>query len=304
MSTSTHAEVQPSEIDGADEQQPPVPKTRRRWLIVALGAAVAGTAWLLLASPLLDVNEVEVTGNAGIPTEEVVSAAGIVPGSPLLTIDTTAAAGRVSQMDTVSSATVTRQWPDAVVIAVVPDAAVAFSTSGDQWEVWGATGGRLSVATEVPADLPELRDVPEPSRAEALAVTASLPADVRARVSAVSQQEGRGYLLELKDGAGTVRWGDAQASELKATVLTAMMTAAPDARWFDVSSPTAPRSAVAEPARVSRNGATPTPTPTPSEAGETTDDPADPGASTGAENDASVPAGGGGGESPLGLQPQ
>lgn len=308
MSTTTRSASEPTALDGQDEPPTSAAKGRRRVVAIVVGAvaATAGAAWLLLGSPLFDVDEVAVTGNSGIPTEEVVSASGIVPGTPLLTLDTNAAADRVSQLDAVASASVARQWPDAVAITVVPDAAVAFSPNGDQWDVWGAAGGRLSVAAEVPADLPELRDVPEQSRAEALAVIGSLPADVRSRVGGVSLQEGRGYLLELKDDAGTVRWGDAADSQLKGTVLAAMMAAAPDARWFDVSSPTAPRSAVAEPARVPRNGATPSPTPSDGTATATTDAPTDESGANPAETggEPAVPQQGGGGESPLGLQPQ
>lgn len=305
MSTTTRAAA-PPDGDSDETTSAPSGKGRRRALGIAVGAvaAAAGVAWLLFASPLLDVDQVDVTGNAGIPTDQVVSASGILVGTPLVTLDTSAAAERVSQMDAVASANVSRQWPDTVAITVVPDAAVAYSPNGDQWDVWGSAGGRLALVAEVPSDLPELRNVPEQSRAEALAVTGSLPADVRARVTAVSLQEGRGYLLELKDDAGTVRWGGPEDSQLKATVLTAMMNAAPDARWFDVSSPTAPRSAVAEPARVPRNGATPGPTPTVGAATEAdTAGAADQGPEQ-TEPEVTTPQGGGGGESPIGLQPQ
>ena len=128
---------------------------------------------------------------------------------------------------------------------------------------------------------------------------------MRTQVGAVSLQEGRGYLLELKDGAGTVRWGDANESNLKATVLAAMMAAAPDAKWFDVSSPTAPRSAVAEPARVPRNGAAPTPTPSPT--ATDAEQPAGEVPATDVEptvTEQPAPPVDGGGEAPIGLRDQ
>lgn len=305
MSTTTQASATPADIDGEEESHDSTGTFRRRGLIAALGiaAAVGGAAWLALASPLLKVDQVDVVGNAGIPVDEVVSTSGIVPGTPMVTLDTTAATDRVSEMEAVASATVVRQWPDAVAITVVPDAAVAVSPSGDQWDVWGASGGRLAVVAELPPDLPQLRDVPEQSRTEALAVTGSLPAEVRARVGTVTQQDGRGYIFELRDDAGTVRWGDATDSQLKSTVLAAMVTAAPDARWFDVSSPTAPRSAVAEPARVPRNGATPSPTPSDGTSVEEQTAVEDEGAST-ADTQPEIATPQGGGESPLGLQPR
>lgn len=302
MSITTSTEPEQGDM-GADVDVSQPSGGHRRWLIIGAGAAAAtaAAAGLLLASPVLGVKQIEVTGNAGIPAEEVVNASGIVEGSPLLRVNTAAAADTIGQLEAVSSVTVNRKWPNAVVISVVPETAVAYSPNGEQWDVWGAGGGRLSVVTEIPADLPELQDVPEQSRAEALGVIGSLPAEVRTRVGAVALQEGRGYLLELNDGAGTVRWGDAGGSELKATVLAAMMAAAPDAQWFDVSSPTAPRSAVAEPVRVPRTAATPTP----SDSAESAEQ-GQAGDATGAEQSEAVPAptGGGGGESPRGLQPR
>lgn len=306
MSITTSTEPEQAEA-GTAPDAPPAANSRRRWVIFGVGAAVvlAAGAGVLFASPVLDVKQVEVTGNSGIPAEQVVSASGITQGAPLLWVNTSSAAERVAQLDAVASATVNRKWPNAVVIEVVPETAVAYTPTGDQWDVWGAGGNRVAVVTEVPADLPELRDVPEQSRAEALAVAGSLPASVRTQVGAVSLQEGRGYLLELKDGAGTVRWGDANESNLKATVLAAMMAAAPDAKWFDVSSPTAPRSAVAEPARVPRNGAAPTPTPSPT--ATDAEQPAGEVPATDVEptvTEQPAPPVDGGGEAPIGLRDQ
>lgn len=311
MSTTTSADLQDAGTEGAPSQVPGRSGQRRRWMAIGLVAAavVACTAGLVVASPLLDVRQVEVSGNSGISADEVISASGVTPGTSMLRIDTAAAADRVAELDSIASAAVDRRWPNTVMIAVVSDSAVAYSASGDQWDVWGAGGGRLSVVAEAPADLPALQDVPEASRSEALAVAGSLPADVRARVAGVSFQEGRGYLLELKEGAGTIRWGDAEQSELKSTVLAAMIAAAPDARWFDVSSPTAPRSAVAEPARVARKGATPSPSPSGSaddpatEPDQTASDTAgDTAGTTDTTEDTTTPAPEPGGESPLGLQ--
>ena len=309
VTTSVGPDQADAQATGDAANQPGGP---RRWLLLGGAAgATALVAGLLLTSPVLGVKQIEVTGNSGVPAEEVVSASGIAQGAPLLRVNTAAAAERVGQLESVQSATVDRKWPNAVVISVVPETAVAYTPDGEQWDVWGAGGGRLAVVDEEPADLPLLQQVPEQSRAEALAVIGSLPAQVRAQVAEVDLQEGRGYLLELNDGAGTVRWGDAGQSELKATVLAAMMTAAPDAKWFDVSAPTAPRSAVAEPARVPRTGPSPTPSGTAAPEGEADDttadtsdpadaaDPADAG-----QQQPPVPTDSGGGESPLGLQPQ
>lgn len=294
MTTDVSALEAESPVAPEAEDKPASGRARRRgpWLIGAVAAAGV-TGWVLFASPLLSVDSVVVTGLGPVPQDQVLSAAGIAPGSPMLTLNISAAAERVSQLDAVAAAEVTRQWPGTVAISVVPDAPVGTSQEGQQWVVWGAQGGTLAVGAEPPADVTQLREVSTESRGDALVLLAALPADVRSRVSEMSWDERRGYLLTLRDGAGSVRWGDASEPSAKATVLAALLPAAPDARWFDVSTPAAPRSAVAEPAPKAREG-----TDAEGEAAqalETADDARAPEGVDGAQS--------GAGEQPRGLQP-
>jgi len=308
MTTDVSSLEAESPVAPEAEDRPAAGRARRRgpWLIGA--AAAAGvTGWVLFASPLLAVDSVVVTGLGPVTQEQVLSAADIAPGTPMLTLNTSAAAERVSQLDAVASAEVTRQWPGSVAISVVPDAPVGTSQEGQQWVVWGAEGGQLAVGAEPPADVTQLRGISAESRGEALALLAALPADVRSRVAEVSWDERRGYLLTLRDGAGSVRWGDASESSVKATVLSALLPAAPDARWFDVSTPAAPRSAVAEPVARAREGAQAEGTDP--EAPEAADS-ADPGAGEDAQEQTEeaqapeiVEVAPGAGEQPRGLQP-
>ena len=53
-----------------------------------------------------------------MPRAEVLRAAGITPGTPLVRVDTAAVARRVEQITQVQSAQVSRDWPDSVVIAI------------------------------------------------------------------------------------------------------------------------------------------------------------------------------------------
>ena len=82
---------------------------------VAAAGLIAGVAWALLGSSFLVVRSVRVTGSA-VPRATVLAAAGIRTGTPLIRIDTRAAARRVERITQVQSALVTLSWPDAVVI--------------------------------------------------------------------------------------------------------------------------------------------------------------------------------------------
>src|SRR6266568_4547861 len=82
---------------------------------LAAAALVAGVAWALLGSSFLVVRSVRVTGSA-VPRARALGAAGVRLGTPLIRIDTGAVARRVERIRQVQSATVTRSWPDAIVI--------------------------------------------------------------------------------------------------------------------------------------------------------------------------------------------
>ena len=100
----------------------PKPSGRDPWRTAFFGvlalAIAGGAAWALLGSSLLVVRHEQVTGNRLVPVAKVLAAAGIRRGTPLASVNTTAAARRVEQIAQVRSARVTRSFPDTVVISV------------------------------------------------------------------------------------------------------------------------------------------------------------------------------------------
>jgi cell division protein FtsQ len=72
-------------------------------------------------------------------------------------------------------------------------------------------------------------------------VAGAVPPSVARRTDAVKVRSYDDISLELSDGR-TVAWGSGEKGAEKARTLTALMKAAPDARHFDVSVPTAPAS--------------------------------------------------------------
>ncbi|CAM5539669.1 Cell division protein FtsQ OS=Streptomyces glaucescens OX=1907 GN=ftsQ PE=3 SV=1 [Streptomyces glaucescens] len=76
---------------------------------------------------------------------------------------------------------------------------------------------------------------------EAVRVAGALPAAVARRTRTVEVRSFDDITLKLAGGR-TVAWGSGEKGAAKARTLTALMKAAPDARHFDVSVPTAPAS--------------------------------------------------------------
>jgi cell division protein FtsQ len=229
---------------GAAEQDPPVtPLTprrrrrgarraldRRRRLAVGLAAlvlVVGLAAWVVLASPLLAVRTVQVDGVVGLSGDEVVDAAGIEVGTPLVRVDTTAAAARVAALPQVASVEVTRGWPGTVVVTLVERVPVAVVQTGGARGLVDAGGVVFETVTGPVPDgvVPLAVTAPGPDDAAtraALGAVTALPAEVRAELTGVAARTADDVTLTLTDGR-TVRWGNADLTDRKARVLGALL---------------------------------------------------------------------------------
>jgi cell division protein FtsQ len=225
------------------------PAHPRRRLLVSLAAALllAGAgAWVLLASPLLAVRTVQVDGADSLSAEQVVDVAGVTEGTPLLRVDTTAAADRVARLPQVASVEVTRGWPGTVVVTVAERVPVAVVVQGGSRQLVDATGVVFDTITgQAPAGVVPL-DVSDPGPEDAATTAAlgaltALPRDVRAQVTGLAARTADDVTLTLTDGR-SVRWGSADRTERKADVLGALLEqidsgALDPAGTLDVSTP-------------------------------------------------------------------
>jgi len=227
--------------------RPPVSPRRR--LLTALAVAlvvVAAVCWLVFGSPLLAVRTVEVDGAVGLSEEQVADVAGIPAGTPLMRVDTDAAAARVAQLPQVASVEVTRGWPRTVVVTVVERVPVAVVTVRGTRSLVDAGGTVFDTITgATPAGVVPL-DVPDPgpddrATAAALGALTALPGDVRNQVTGISARSADDVTLTLTDGR-TVLWGSAAQTDRKAEVLDALLTqidagTLDPAQTVDVSTP-------------------------------------------------------------------
>ncbi len=225
----------------------------RKWraafyaLLAAGVVAVAG--WVVFLSPLLVVRSVVVTGTHLVPEAEVLAAAGVEPGTPLIRVDTARAAARVDAIGPISGAQVSRSWPDRVVIAVrerVP--ALLLTAPGGGYDLLDSGGVVVRWSASRVQGLPlYLASVPvaalrgDQDLAATAAVLRELPASLRRSVSSVTAPGPDQVTLELTGGlAGpgrrvTVLWGGTDRAAAKARELAVLMRSR--LSYYDVSAP-------------------------------------------------------------------
>lgn len=211
---------------------------RRRWVAAGVLAAVLGTGYLVLFTPVVGVHEVEVTGLATLEAEEVRAAAAIEPGTPLIRLDTEEVRDRVTRLPKVFAAEVTRSFPGTVRIAVTERTPVAVAGGG---HLVDGTGLDYAVVARVPDGLPKLTvdnvRPDDPATRAAVAVLAAIPQQLRVRVVEVTAKTPGDVRLNLSDGK-VVKWGGAEDSGRKAAVLGALLSR--EGRTYDVTTPDFP----------------------------------------------------------------
>jgi cell division protein FtsQ len=234
---------------GAAARPKPSPVHRRRRRVAALvGALVVlaglavGVRVLLLDLGLFDVEDVQVTGTRVVPRADVLTAAAVVQGEPLASVDTAGIASRVAKLPGVGAVEVGRGWPHTITVAVTERTAVAVVQTPNGPQPVDSTG--VVYPAPVPPGLPQLTfgavGPEDPSTHAALDVLGALPEDLRSQVVTVDVALGGGTpqvtfgLTENRQ----VRWGPVDGSARKAAVLVALLTQ--PGRVYDVTSPALP----------------------------------------------------------------
>jgi cell division protein FtsQ len=197
-------------------------------------------AWALLGSTLLVVRSVRVTGNGrAVSAAQVVSAAGIAHGQPLIWVDTGAIARRVERLTQVQSAQVSKDWPTTLVIAVRLRTPVFSMAVHGGYALVDAYGVSLAEVGKRPRGLPVLTVHTasgtlrgSPAVRAAAAVLAELPGWVFRHVRGVTTGGPNDVSVTLASGAVVV-WGGAERGAVKAKELTILMHR--HARVYDVS---------------------------------------------------------------------
>ncbi|WP_225797681.1 cell division protein FtsQ/DivIB [Streptomyces aculeolatus] len=226
---------------------------RRVLIAVLLAAAVLGgfAAWALYGSNWLRVERVAVSGTDVLDADEVLDAARVSEDVPMATVDTDAVEARLAaELPRIDSVDVDRVWPHRVEVTVTERRPAVLLRKGESFVEVDDEGVRFATVRTPPAKVPivEMQVADSPSldrfgrqrlRESAVRVAGALSESVRRDTRTILVRSYDSVTLELTGGR-TVLWGSAERGVAKTKALAAVMKAERDARYFDVSVPSAP----------------------------------------------------------------
>jgi len=129
--------------------------------VAALGALVYGATWLYLGDTLR-VREVAITGIEVVDPYAIVAAADL-DSTSLVTVDLEAATARIEALPGVANATVARNWPQGIVIAVEERQGWGYWQASGQRVMVDAAGDPLVLARPPATDAPTIIDIAAPA---------------------------------------------------------------------------------------------------------------------------------------------
>ncbi|QLL10283.1 cell division protein FtsQ [Mycobacterium vicinigordonae] len=207
---------------------------------VALVVIGIGLGLVLYFTPAMSARTIVVTGTGSVTREDVLDAAQVRIGTPLLQINTNQVADRVAAIRRVASARVQREYPSALRITIVERVPVVVKDFPDGPHLFDRDGVDFATGPPPPA-LPYIEvDNPgptDPATLAALKVLLALRPEVASQVGRIAAPSVSSITLTLSDGR-VVIWGTTDRADEKAEKLGALLTQ--PGRTYDVSSPDLP----------------------------------------------------------------
>ncbi|OJV79718.1 MAG: hypothetical protein BGO37_12300 [Cellulomonas sp. 73-92] len=228
----------------------------RRQIAYVVGGTLLllGLGYLVLFSPVfaLDPARATVTG-AGtvVAVDQVTAVVARHEGTPLPRLDVGRLRAEILQVPGVRDATVSRDWPRGLTVALVsrepvaavPEQQAPQGVAAVGFALLDQDGVQVGRTDKAPAGLPVVTvPVDDPRTLQAvLSVVRQLPPALAAAIGGVSAQTQDTITMKLRDGVN-VEWGSADETALKAAVLTALRAspAAAGVHTIDVSAPRMP----------------------------------------------------------------
>jgi cell division protein FtsQ len=205
-----------------------------------ISVIVVGLGLLLYFTPVMSARNVVVVGLGAVTQEEVTTAAGVAPGTPLLQVDTDTVAERIAGIRRVATVRVQREYPSTLRVTIVEREPVVVKDYPDGPHLFDRDGVDFAIGVPPPG-VPYLDTKnPGPNDAPtkaALEVMTSLRPEVAAQVARVDAPSVAAITLQLTDGRQVI-WGTTDRTEEKALKLGALLTQ--PGKTYDVSSPDLP----------------------------------------------------------------
>jgi cell division protein FtsQ len=224
--------------------------TKRRKVTAAIVVAAFGLLGALILAtmftPLLAVQNLEVTGTSLLNRAAVLKALQPQIGTPLPMVSEKTIADELSTFALVDSFAVVSLPPHTLRIAITERQPICIVTVGGVDYLYDPAGVRISAA-KATDNYPRIAIVGDPKGSPefsaAIDVLLALPANLLSQVSSVDAKTKDDVSMQLRGYAGQrIIWGDGSQSVLKSKVLAALIKnqKKSDFVTFDVSSPTTP----------------------------------------------------------------
>lgn len=220
--------------------------TRHRRVVwgVSLGSIglVAGLTAVLVLSPALAFQKLEVDGTDLVSDQEIAAALQPLYGEPLARVTAERVAEAFAPMTLIQAFTTRIQPPNTLVVTIIERQPVGYVASGSGFDVVDAVGVVLWSDQEAPNEMPHILVSPDsesPSFVAVSRVLLALPADIQAQVEDITATTLDDVRFTIRDRDHEVVWGSAERSVEKARVLGPSLRAAgaDESRVIDVTTP-------------------------------------------------------------------
>ncbi|WP_106813705.1 FtsQ-type POTRA domain-containing protein [Microbacterium timonense] len=207
-------------------------------LLLALGSVAAAY------SPLFGVEKISVVGTQQLSADEIADALSGQLGTPLPLVDESAVKAQLVAFPLIETYALEARPPHDLVVRIVERTPIGLVQTRAGYTLVDAAGVALSTTATPSAGSPLLTitgGVDSDAFTAAGQVMRSLPAEIRAQVTAVTATTPDDVTLTLGGTNTQVVWGSAERSAQKAVSLQKMMINRPpaDVTTYDVSSPDA-----------------------------------------------------------------
>ena len=222
-------------------------RRQRRSVLIVLGAIAALAVFVLagVVTPLTAVREVQVAGASLVAAEDVQASLEGLTGTPLALVDDAEVHRLLEPFPLIQRYAIERIPPHTLKVRIEERVPVLSIEDDGEYRLYDPAGVLVATAAERPEGVALGTDRVTETASESFAVAATvlrdMPADLRERVAQAHATSGQDLGFVLTSGEEIV-WGDAEQTQRKAVVLTAMLTAleGETVEVIDVSSSEAP----------------------------------------------------------------
>lgn len=213
---------------------------RRTLWLSALGAVVlvVVAALLVSVSPLMALRTIKVSGTQRVDAAAVRRSLHGQLGTPMPFLDSAAIKADLAEFPLIRSYSTEVHPPGTLIVRVVERQPVGVVKSGSHYALVDPAGVVISRFDQRPAGHPLIAARPGTAGFSAAArVLQSLPSALAGTVDTATATTEDDVSFTLLGSGATVVWGSADKSGLKATILADLLTSAPHAHVYDLSSP-------------------------------------------------------------------